>query len=121
VQKASDQAAKAAEKVKNNAAKGTAVVRSGAATAANKIRSTYRAEKAEDALELVLRDDALTVNIAYCPAVKHLRETGREVSHWFPMTTTVVMETLATAGGLRFEMEAYDPETGAARYRFVKD
>ena len=42
VQKASDQAAKAAEKVKNNAARGTAVVRSGAATAANKIRSTYR-------------------------------------------------------------------------------
>ena len=88
---------------------------------AEKIRSTYRAEKAEDALELVQLDDMLTVNIAYCPAVKHLRKTGREVSHWFPMTTTVVMETLAKAGGLRFEMEAYDPETGAARYRFVKD
>ena len=88
---------------------------------AEKIRSTYRAEKAEDALELVQLDDMLTVNIAYCPAVKHLRKTGREVSHWFPMTTTVVMETLAKAGGLRFEMEAYDPETGAARYQFVKD
>ena len=42
VQKASNQAAKAAETVKNNAARRTAVVRSGAATAANKIRSTYR-------------------------------------------------------------------------------
>ena len=36
------------------------------------------------------------------------------------MTTSVVMETLAKAGGLHFEMEYYDPETGAARYRFSK-
>ena len=88
---------------------------------AEKIRSTYLAEKAEDALELVLSGNTLTVNIAYCPAVKHLRKTGREVSRWFSMTTSVVMKTLARAGGLHFEMECYDPETGAARYRFVKN
>ncbi len=85
---------------------------------AEKIRSTYIAEKAEDALTLTRDDTSLTVEIAYCPAVKHLRATGREVSQWFAMTTTVVMETLAKAGGLDFKMEYYDPATGAARYRF---
>ena len=85
---------------------------------AEKIRSTYLAEKAVDALELVQEGNTLTVKIAYCPAVKHLRATGREVSRWFSMTTSVVMETLAKAGGLRFEMEYYDPETGAAQYCF---
>lgn len=90
------------------------------AVLAGKIRETYKLEKAEDALELALDDNSLTVNIAYCPAVKHLRQTGREVSQWFPMTTTVVMGTLAKAGGLNFEMNDYDPETGAARYQFFK-
>ena len=87
---------------------------------AEKIRSTYAAEKAEDALELAQSENVLTVKVAYCPGVKHLRATGREVSQWFPMTTTVVMETLAQAGGLTFRMEQYDPETGAAQYSFTK-
>lgn len=85
---------------------------------AEKLRDTYRAEKAEDALELTQDEGSLTVKIAYCPAVKHLRATGREVSRWFPLTTTVVMETLAKAGNVTFEMEHYDPETGGAEYRF---
>ena len=70
-------------------------------------------------LELVQEADALTVKIAYCPAVKHLRATGREVTRWFSMTASVVMETLAKAGNLTFEMEHYDSETGAAQYRFT--
>ncbi len=85
----------------------------------NKIRETYIAEKAEDALEFVQDGNSLTVKIAYCPAVKHLRQTDREVSKWFPMTTTVVMETLAKAGNLGFKLEQYDAETGAAQYRFT--
>ena len=88
---------------------------------AEKIRSTYAAEKAEDALVLVESGNALTVKVAYCPAVKHLRATGREVTQWFAMSTTVVMETLAEAGGLTFTMEHYDPQTGAAQYRFTSN
>ena len=87
---------------------------------AQKLRDTYKAEKAEDALELVQTEHALLVTIAHCPAVKHLRQTGRDVSQWFSMTTTVVMETLTQAGGLQFELEYYHPETGAARYRIEK-
>lgn len=87
---------------------------------ATKIKDTYIAEKAEDALTMELTENKLSVNIAYCPAVKHLRKTGRDISPWFHMTTTAVMETLAKESGLHFEMESYDPETGAAQYYFTK-
>ena len=70
---------------------------------AQKIQETYIAEKAEDAPELTQDVHCLTVKIAYCPAVKHLRATGRVVSQWFPMTTTAVMETLTNAGNLRLK------------------
>lgn len=83
-----------------------------------KIRDTYLAEKAEDAVELIRGEHTLTVRLAYCPAIRHLKKTGREVSRWFPLTTSVVMETLAKAGGLTFKMEHYEAETGAAQYRF---
>lgn len=87
---------------------------------ANKIKETYALEKAEDALTVDISDDKLAVTVAYCPAVKHLQKTGREVSKWFSMTTTAVMETLAEEANLHFEMEHYDPETGAAKYHFTK-
>ena len=86
----------------------------------DKIRSTYKAEKAEDALEITETADSLAVKIAYCPGVKHLRATGRDVTKWFALTTSVVMETLAEAGGLTFQMEHYNSDTGAAQYRFTK-
>ena len=82
------------------------------------IRTSYRREKAEDALETQLDDRRLTVSVSRCPAVGHLREKGVEVSPQFPMTTTEVMRTLAEEGGLRFAMDKYDPLTGAARYHF---
>ena len=85
---------------------------------AEQLRGTYQAEKATDALTLTLDADTLTIDVAYCPAVKHLQKTGRQVSRWFSMTTTVVMQTFADEAGLTFETEYYDPDTGAARYRF---
>ena len=83
-----------------------------------KIRDTYEKEKTLDAVKTELTDKALTVEVAYCPAVKHLHATGREVSPWYRYTTEVVMETLAEIGGFRFTMESYDEATGAAKYRF---
>ena len=83
-----------------------------------RIRESYRLEKALDALTLERTPDSLQVRVAYCPAVKHLRATGREVSAWFSLSTEGVMARLAEHGGLRFTMESYEPETGAAAYRF---
>ena len=88
----------------------------------DKIKDTYEKEKAMDALETELSLDGkeLKVTIKYCPAVKHLKATGRDVSFWYRYTTEVVMETLANSVGYTFEMEAYDENTGAALYRVIK-
>lgn len=86
----------------------------------DKIRDTYAKEKAPEAVTTDLTEDGLRVSVACCPAIRHLRETGREISPWYRYTTEVVMETLAREGGLRFVMEDYDEATGAAHYRFEK-
>ncbi len=83
-----------------------------------KIRDTYKKEKAEDALEITHNGGRMTVDISYCPAVKHLKNTGRAVSKWYRYTTEIVMEVLAEYAGAKFTMESYDEETGAARYSF---
>ena len=75
---------------------------------ADKITDTYTREKALDVLTTVLEGNALTVSVAECPAVKHLRATGREVSPWYRYTTEVVMSVLAEKGGFRFAMESYE-------------
>jgi len=87
-----------------------------------KIWDTYQKEKALDALETVLSldDNELQVRIKYCPAVKHLKETGRDVSSWYRYTTEVAMQTLASSAGYEFEMEVYDENTGAAIYSIKK-
>ena len=87
---------------------------------ANKICQTYIAEKAEDALELSRTEHTLSVDIKYCPAVRHLKKTGRQVSEWFSYTTEVVMGTLAESAGIQFKMNFYDANTGAASYAFTK-
>jgi len=84
----------------------------------DQIRDTYKLEKAEDALTIVNDGNTLAVSVSYCPAVKHLRSTGREVSKYFRYSTEIVMRTLAIQGGLAFEMEAYEEESGAAKYCF---
>ena len=87
---------------------------------ADMIRKTYEAEKASDALALSLSSDTLMVSVAYCPAVKHLKATGREVSRWFYLTTEAVMQAIADEVGLAFAVVAYDEETGATQYSFKR-
>lgn len=82
------------------------------------ISGTYEKEKALDVLTMECTPSQLTVRISACPAVTHLKATGREVSPWFRYTTEVVMAVLAESAGLSFTMDAYDEETGAAQYHF---
>lgn len=84
------------------------------------IQDTYKKEHAEDALTVELTDNSLSVKIAYCPAVRHLHKTGREVTKWFNLSTEVVMATIAAECGYQFTMEFYDEASGAAAYRFEK-
>ena len=87
-----------------------------------KIQDTYEKEKAADALETKLLSDGreLQVVVKYCPAVQHLKETGREVSRWYRYTTEIVMGALADANDYVFAMDSYDEVNGAAVYRFYK-
>ena len=70
--------------------------------------------------DTVITDHTLQVTINFRAAVKHLHETGREVSKWYRYTTESVMAALAKAVGLTFTMERYDEATGAAAYTFAK-
>jgi len=83
-----------------------------------KIRNTYKLEKSEDALTIENNGKKLSVKITYCPAVKHLRATGRDVSEYFSYSTETVMQTLADIASIRFTMLSYDKESGAAQYEF---
>ena len=90
----------------------------GLAALKEQIAGTYVKEKCEDAVKISLKDNALEVEVLYCPAVKHLRATGRDVSPWYRYTTEVVMDVMAQEGGFSFSMDSYDEDTGAAKYRF---
>ncbi len=84
----------------------------------NMIYDTYRKEKSEDAIKLTLTNCSLKVEVYYCPAVKHLHETGRVVSSWYRYTTEFIMKTLADCLDIEFNMQKYDEATGAAEYSF---
>ncbi len=92
----------------------------GLSVIADRIVDTYTKEKALDALEISSNESSINVNIKYCPAVKHLKATGRDVSPWYRYTTEVVMGVLAEKAGAKFEMVSYDEETGAAKYTIKK-
>ena len=83
-----------------------------------KIVDTYIKERATDALSISNDGKTLTVKVSYCPAVKHLRATGREVSPWYRYTTEYVMPSLANAANAKFTMASYDEKTGGAEYTF---
>ena len=97
-----------------------AIEKDGLAAIEARILDTYKNEKALDVITTDLKDDTLTVTVTYCPAVKHLHNTGREVTKWYSYTTSVVMSVLAEAAGYTFTMDSYDEATGAAKYSFHK-
>ena len=92
---------------------------SGLAAVEAMILDTYAKEKCPDAVKTTLDAQGLLVEISYCPAVKHLVKTGREVTPWFRYTTEVVMEVFAEKCGYTFVMDTYEEATGKAVYRFI--
>jgi hypothetical protein len=95
------------------------IKREGASALAEKIRDTYNKEHAAQVLTLTEGEGEIRVQVSSCPAVIHLKGTGREVSPWYKYTTEWVMEALAEAVGYSFTMHSYSEEDGAAEYRFT--
>ena len=80
------------------------------------LEDLYAREEASDVLSVKLDGDCLAVSVRECPAVRHIKVQGREVSRWYQKTLSVVMAVIAEDAGYRFSLDAYNPETGAAKY-----
>ena len=85
-----------------------------------KIRDTYKKEKAEDLLIIESSDGSLNVTVKSCPAVLHLKKTGRSVSPWYRYTTELVMNNLASAADADFSLHYYNETDGSTSYSFKK-
>ena len=94
------------------------IKREGASALAEKIRDTYNKEHSAQVLTLTEGEGEIRVQVSSCPAVIHLKGTGREVSPWYKYTTEWVMEALAEAVGYSFTMHSYSEEDGSAEYSF---
>lgn len=86
------------------------------------IEKMYEKEKAAALLTATLSANGkeLVVKVSENPAVVFLRENNLLVSRWHSMTSSVPYSVLAEAAGAAFETVSYDPQTGAAEYRFTK-
>lgn len=98
----------------------TKIKESGLTAIADYLRWLYETEQAPDALKLTESENALNVEITYCPAVKHLLSRDIIPHESFERTTSVVYDVIAKESGFGFEMRAYDHATGAASFRFFK-
>ena len=78
----------------------------------------YRIEGAEAKIELT--DDALSIRVAACPAVAHMRAHGYPVARLWRETTRTHNEALVEGTPFDAELLEYDDETGASVQRFVR-
>ena len=83
------------------------------------IKETYQKEKCPQVLNITKDKNSLVVKIDCCPAVKHLNDTGRIVTEWFNLTTSVIMGEFAKAAGMTFNMKKYIASSGKAEYAFT--
>lgn len=78
------------------------------------ILGIYKAESAEEAIEIIETKGRLLITVKRCPAVEYIGMP----SEYFKMTTEIVYGELAKMSGFIFAMHYYDEMTGAASYTF---
>ena len=71
-------------------------------------------------IEIALRDAEMTLKVAACPAVMHMRKTGYPVAELFHETTRTVNAAICEEAGFTAELTEYDPETGRSVQRFYR-
>ena len=97
-----------------------AITAEGLAPLETYLREIYAAEAAEDALTLNREGNELWVHLAYSPAVRFLNEAEHKPSQQYLAGINAIYEELARQSGLECTVEQFDPDTGAAVYRFVQ-
>ena len=65
-------------------------------------------------------EDSLTVHVAACPAVTHMRAHGYPVARLFIETMRTVNEALVEGTPFEAELSEYDDETGRSVQRFTR-
>ena len=80
----------------------------------------YETEEVSDDISFESSADELTITIAKCPAVSHMKKTNIKPADMFIETTRVIGQTLAEETGLSYELVSYDKETGASVQKFMK-
>jgi hypothetical protein len=77
----------------------------------------YFAQEPGAEVTVAVEADAVNLDIRICPAIKHLRETGREIVPYFCEHCDHVCGAMAQAAGYRFERIG---GMGSCRQRFVR-
>lgn len=82
--------------------------------------ATYALEGGEIAITLSPGGGEMIVDIAACPAVMHMRQSGRTVAPLFYETTRTVNEAICEGTLFQADMPVYDVETGRSVVRFFR-
>ncbi|HYF51053.1 MAG TPA: hypothetical protein VEJ63_16690 [Planctomycetota bacterium] len=69
---------------------------------------------------ITLNGNELIVDIAECPAVKHLRKRGHVVARMWSETSRTVNETLVEGTPFAAELVSYEEQTGRSIQRFYR-
>lgn len=80
------------------------------------LERTYRIEGGEIALEM--DGDGMTLHVAACPAVMHMRSHGYPVARLFAETSKTVYPAICEDTPFAAEVTEYDDETGRSVVRF---
>ncbi len=81
-------------------------------------RKMYEAESGK--IEIRLSDDELTIDVAECPAVTHMRAHGYSVARLFYETTKTVNEAICEGTPFAAELLVYEEQNGHAVARFCR-
>ena len=88
----------------------------GGATAIAADWRNYFSKEPQASVQIEVRDHAVELDIQVCPAIKHLRDSGREIVPYFCEHCDHTCGAMAQAAGWRFERTG---GMGSCRQRFV--
>ena len=77
----------------------------------------YFAEEPGADVSVSVKDDTVDLDIRTCPAIKHLRDHGREIAPYFCEHCDHICGAMAEASGYRFERSG---GMGSCQQRFVQ-